>query len=84
MLAIYEALLIEHVGDEVDALEDEERGKAVDEWAKEVGRIQLTGTVCRLSFAFEIKSANALIGIKAGTDAAFTAYLFCRKRGIRW
>jgi len=82
--------LIEHIGDEVDALEGEERGKAVDDWAKEVGRVQLAGTVGHLSFVafafatpYEIKSANALIGIAAGTDAAFTAY-FCRKRGIRW
>ncbi|KAF8320008.1 hypothetical protein DL93DRAFT_2224917 [Clavulina sp. PMI_390] len=49
LLAIYEALLIENVGDELDALDDDDaRNHMMNDWSKEVGRVQLVGTVAQL------------------------------------
>jgi hypothetical protein len=82
--------LIEHIGDEIDALDDKERENAADDWAKEVGRVQLAATV-RYFFATRIfwysslmESSRCVLGIAAGADTAFTAYFIYRKRGIRW
>jgi hypothetical protein len=85
LLAIYEALLIEHIGDEIDGLDGKERDNATKDWPKEVGRVQLAGTVGCFSLGvcspFFIDQQQNLLcsGIPTRADAAPAAHIIYRR-----